>query len=495
MNDIDNEGEFVWTDGSSYSYTGGWDDGQPQKDKYNCKKKKIAGVIKHGKKKCKYRHEDGVYWSSSGWHDAKTSESHQALCANPNLEFDGESDSSSFMETIDSISCIEANRGPLKQCQDFAFTTDNFGNSNIGYTQFTCDGAQELAGFNNSAWLLAGIIFKDDSGTLDSVIGVKCCLIPGTIYNYDDQTRPQDPSHITAYGNENVQLSSNSYNSNFYGMKNIVRGSGQAVQGFTFNSISDYEPSGCNLAGASSVSDNDHCMNNRVGMVNYENVIATEEGVTPNIDVSVFECGDGCDASISNECSDEYNQDINSNDNAYNGGPNPFVEKFECSNINYTQAIMTDYKKCYPYPVYPALFYDYDVELHREMIVLQLNPYTTAMSQAMLKLWQTIFIIIIIKQFIFPIYFKLEEEIASNCCEAIRLRRVVQVEVAKELTTKQLDAMRTLHANSLSPFPMSPSMSTPITNDNNKGFGNEYKQSLRSRSTSTSFESFKLDNA
>ena len=174
-------------------------------------------------------------------------------------------------------------------------------------------------------------------------------------------------------------------------------------------------------------------MNNRVGSVDYESIVKTPEGVTPNIDTTVFECGDGCHPDFTNECEAEYSND--------NPQPNPFVAKFECKNINFTYAIMDEYKKCYTYPVFAALFYDYDAYLHQVAIVQQLNPHTNAIGNAILKFLQTLFIIVLIKVYVFPFYFKLEQEIASSCCDAIRLKRVVQVEVAQQITTKQMKKM------------------------------------------------------
>ena len=337
----------------------------------------------------------------------------------------------SVKETMSGLSCIEANRGPLKQCQQFLFEDIDFGDdANAAYQEFTCEGADTLSGYDDGAWFMNGLIFEDESGSIDSIIGISCCLIPGTVYSGNTELVPESPKHIDPYGSIDVTASGN-YGNNFYGIKSIVRGGEQSIQGFIFDSISDYEPSGCALDGSNG--NGDYCNSNRVGGVNYETIVQTEDGVTPNINTNVFECGDGCHYDYTSECESEYNADDPS--------PNPFVAKFECSNINFTYAIMDEYKKCYTYPVFPALFYDYDSELHRIAIVEQLDPYTTAIGESVLKFWQTIFIIIVIKVFVFPLYFKLEEEIASSCCDAIRLKRIVQVEVAKELTVKQIKKM------------------------------------------------------
>ena len=473
LNDYANEADFIWSDGTSYDYYN-WESGEPRSGTKTCKR--FLGVFK---KKCTThgKNDDAVWWTRDGWDDRDgSSESALPLCANPNINFGGIDSMSSFMETIDSVSCIQANRGPIKECQDFYFSNVNFGddNSNAPYNKFNCENAQSISGFDGSAWFLSGLLFEDDSGLLSSVIGVRCCLIPGTVYNYDsNDTVPDFPGHIDAYGDTDVEINNlDDYLNDFFGISSITRGSEQSVQGFTFRSISDYIPNSCSLDNSNGNAD--YCMSNRVGIVDYENIIETEDGIKPNIDISKFECGDGCDPDITNECSNEYIEDNALN----NGNVNPFVQEFECSNINYTKAIMDKYSKCFIYPVYPALFYDYDVDLHRQMIVLQFDPYMEAMGSAMLKLWQTVFIIIFIKVFVFPIYFRIEEEISSKCCDAIRLKRVVQVEVAKELTVAQLDAL-----NAKSPFivPMSPGAQPQAQPKDSKG---NNKTRLRSNSVS-----------
>ena len=427
LNDIANENKYKWKDGSQFDYHN-WARGEPENDEYCCDQRLIYcwGYCYHGK------NSDGVVWvKDQGWKDLRALSWMKFVCNNPDIRFKGIDDASSIKETIDSLTCIEANRGPLTQCQEFLFENIDFGDdSNGAYQSFNCEGASTLSGYNNAAWFMNGIVFKHNSGTIDSISGIICCLIPGTIYNGDNENVPQSPQHIDAFGSIDVTSSGN-YDNNFYGIKNIVRGGKQSIQGFTFDSISDNRPQGCAMDGSNGKAD--YCMNNRVGIVDYESIVETEDGITPNIDTSVFECGDGCDPLYTSECEAEYNQD--------NPQPNPFVAKFECKNINFTYAIMNEYKKCSTYPVFAALFYDYHSELHQLAIVQQLNPHTKAIGNAVLKFLQTIFIIIIIKLFLFPLYFKLEEEIASSCCDAIRLKRIVQVEVAKELTAKQIKKM------------------------------------------------------
>ena len=446
LNDMANERTYRWTDGTSYNYQN-WASGQPDHHSYCCERSCIRIVFEIFCWCSRYGNygdpRDGVRWNTYGWSVDFTSNGYRHVCFNPDINYNGINQMSSFKNTIDELECIQPNRGPLKHCQTFIFNSMNFGdNINSGYQLFECEGASIYSGYDNNgkngAWLLNGIIFSDNSGTLNSVIGLSCCLIPGTIYSNTDYNNgeiiPQSPHHIDAYGSTSAVANSGDYSNNFYGIRGIIRGSEESIQGIAFDSISDYIPNGCALDGSLSSNDYTYCMNNRLDNVDYENIVSTPtEGITPNIDTSIFECNEGCNPNITSECEYEYNND--------NPQPNPFVAKFECKNINFTYAIMEKYEKCYTYSVFPALFYDYHSELHRELIVSQLDPYINAIGNAVLKLWQTIFIILLIKMFVFPFYFKLEEEIASSCCDAIRLKRVVQVEVAKELTVKQIKKM------------------------------------------------------
>ena len=92
---------------------------------------------------------------------------------------------------------------------------------------------------------------------------------------------------------------------------------------------------------------------------------------------------------------------------------------------------MEKYFQCKTYPVFPALFYDYDSEKHANMIVEQLNPYKEALAGCVTKFWITFFIWFLSKTFFVPMFFRIEEAMAEKCCDAIRLKRVVKVEVAK----------------------------------------------------------------
>jgi len=161
-----------------------------------------------------------------------------------------------------------------------------------------------------------------------------------------------------------------------------------------------------------------------------------------HINVDVFECGDGCDPSVSNECINEYIEDMFWSwfFNFYGDferRPNAFVEKFACSNIDFQEAIIGDYNQCRAYPVFPALFYDYDSILHQQMIVDQLSPYTQAIGSCIVKLFEVFFIWFFIKALIFPFYFALTEAIASHCCDAIRQRKVVEIDLATVLKVKK----------------------------------------------------------
>ena len=177
------------------------------------------------------------------------------------------------------------------------------------------------------------------------------------------------------------------------------------------------------------------CANRNLGqIVDYESIVSTKGEdlwfLYPEINTTAFVCDSGCDPNVSPICEDAYKYDIESN-TINEGQPNPFVQEFECTNINFEEAIMPKYYQCKTYPVFPALFYDYDSERHEAMIVEQLNPYRDALSGCVTKFFITLFIWFLTKTCFFPIFFRFEESIAERCCDAIRLRRVVEVDVAR----------------------------------------------------------------
>ena len=51
------------------------------------------------------------------------------------------------METIKSSECVEANRGPLTQCQQFPFLATSFGNDSASYQSFTYENAYVKSGY------------------------------------------------------------------------------------------------------------------------------------------------------------------------------------------------------------------------------------------------------------------------------------------------------------------------------------------------------------
>eukprot|EP01083_Nonionella_stella_P299236 1015583_1 len=421
LNDISNERIYAWTDGSSVDYTNYiW---RQMQNERKCRwKRKI-----HGIKFCLGAYHDGVetdgiLWTTHGWFDVSIHTHLPFLCKNPNVNFEGIAHLSSFMHSIDSIQCVEANRGPFLGCNDFIFSQYLFGDNN-GPLSFSCTNAAALSGYNNTAWFLNGFIFSSDSGLLSSLKGIRCCYIPGTIFNINNQyLQPQSPSHLDTYG-ETVIVSNNSYEQ--LGIKSIHRGSDQSIAGFMFDSISDYIPRGCSTG--SSVD----CMMNRVDIVDYESFTSEKlnDNITANINTEQLICDEGCDANVTQQCATEYQQDMDQN----NGNPNPFVTKFQCDNINFTAAVMDEYEQCEVYPVYPALFYDYDSEMHEAMVSDQLSPYVKAFGRCVIKLWHSFFIWITLKAFVFPLYWMISTFCADKCCAAVRKRHVAKVELVLKL--------------------------------------------------------------
>ena len=71
------------------------------------------------------------------------------------------------------------------------------------------------------------------------MVGIKCCYVPGTVYDFDEYINPESVSNIPVYGETIV--SSNDHENKF-GIKNIKRGSWNNIQGFTYDSISWFWP-------------------------------------------------------------------------------------------------------------------------------------------------------------------------------------------------------------------------------------------------------------
>ena len=434
FNDIENEKNYVWTDGTKNIYDGFiYDDWK--ENIYVC-----DHVIYEYFGYCPFWYEDDYYHgdphdgvclesngSRHGWNDINENTILTYIGVNPDIMYAKYHSQTSFMESIESIDCVEANRGYFVTCMDFEFGQDlTFGDELYSPLEtFICDGANQVTGYNNGAWLLNGLLFGDNNGTLDSLIGVSCCLLPGTVYKDSQQVYPEN-EHISPY--ETITVEAKNSQSEI-GIRSIERGAVQSVRGFNYDCIEDYQPIGCNTQ---VVPD---CSQNNIGqIVDYEGVTATDgRQLKPEIEVNTFECGDGCNPNITSQCSNAYYYDTLNN----NGQANPFNEKFECSNINYTLAVMDNYKQCNVYPVFAAMFYDYDSELHREMLVEQLTPYSEALAQCVIKLLQTFFVWLILMFVVFPLYFRIEEEVASRCCDAIRLNRVVQVAVAERLVNDE----------------------------------------------------------
>ena len=118
-------------------------------------------------------------------------------------------------------------------------------------------------------------------------------------------------------------------------------------------------------------------------------------------------------------------------------GTKSITTKFECDNIEFKEAIIDEYQQCEVYPVYPALFYDYDADKHEQMVIEQLSPYLTAFGVCIIKLWHTFFIWIILKKIIFPLYFVLSTFLADKCCHGIRKNHFAKIHLTLKLNEQQ----------------------------------------------------------
>eukprot|EP01083_Nonionella_stella_P080186 220207_1 len=425
LNDIQNEKSYVWTDDSTRDYN------NMIHSKFQNERKCRYSLKIAGKRFCFGAYHDGeetdaIVWTKDGWHDVNIDNLQPFLCRNPNVNFGGIESSSSFMHSIESIDCVEANRGPFSGCAEFTFSDLLFGDNN-GPTTFWCEDAVTQAGYEGAGWFLNGFVFSDKSGNLSALIAIRCCYVPGTVHQENDYLNPQYPSNLDVYG-ERV-ISADDIN-NKIGIKAIQRGSDQSISGFVFDSIADYTAKGCTTGNSVD------CMASRVGIVDYESFHSEklDENTTANINLSKLICDEGCHPNISSECLGEYTEDMNTN----NGFCNPFVTKFQCDNINFTVAAMDEYEQCEVYPVYTALFYDYDSALHLQMIQDQLSPYVDAFGDCMIALWHTFFIWFIMKAIVFPFYFAISEFIADICCRAVRKKHFAKIELVLKLNDDSL---------------------------------------------------------
>lgn len=386
------------------------------------------------------------WYGNTWWNDGRHDDSFQITCWNPNVLFQGHELTSGLSQSIESLDCVQANRGPFLSCQTFEFDID-FGINENDVRYFDCTNAASQSGFgDDAAWFVNGFVFSDDSGTMSSLTGLHCCIVPGTVYL---QTTDIIPG---GYANIDARASSSEYSSTDtiyrFGIRGLYHGWKDSIRSFVFDGIQDYTSIGCNLGDAT------WCQTNRINYVNYyieheDNDAAEKIIIDPLINTKVFECGDGCDPDITTECASEYYEDkLNNNDE-----PNPFVQKYECTNINFTEAIIEKYHQCRTYPLFAALFYDYDSELHRIMIVNQLTPYTNAIGDCVIRLLNTFLIWFLIKFVFYPAYFKITESLASSCCDAIRLRKVVEVDVAtkRKQSDFNIDATQLRVGNDSSP--------------------------------------------
>ena len=357
------------------------------------------------------------------------------------MQFNGVAYASSLSDSIKSMTCAKANRGPFLSCFDVYFSGDgkDFGDYKTWDTEFDCDTAANAAkasdqsGYGeNAAWFLNGFIFSDTNGYMSSLTGFVCCNIPGTVYG-DAAVYTPSSDVLTYVDAVNANYYYGSWTGTIMGVENVKHGVRNGIDYIKYRSIKDYDPQSCSGDGYA------NCETERIHFVDYY-VEHTRDGevlsIEPEIDTSVFECVDGCDPTITPDCASEYSQDTTQS----GGSPNPFVEKFQCKNINFTEAIIDRYHQCRTYPVYPALFYDYSSEEHRLMIVEQLTPYTNAIGECVIRLYYTLFIWAFTKAVIMPAYFNTTEAIASHCCDAVRLVKVVEVQVAtkqKHLVVEQ----------------------------------------------------------
>eukprot|EP01084_Bolivina_argentea_P126544 224043_1 len=425
LNDAKHEQNYVWRDGSSLDFTA-WTQGAPENIEY-CKKHFIdIGNIQLFCQEHGYNgdSEDGIIWSKNGWDDYSIHSQFSWLCKNPDVNFQGIEQRSSFIHSIKSIQCVSTKRASFVSCQDFEFTDQLFGNHKLNSLQFMCQNASKyVSGYSNSAWFLQGFIFADTTGKLSDLIGIKCCYISGTVYNNNEYENPESISNIPIYGHTTIASNDNQHK---FAIKNILRGGWNNIQGFTFDGITDYETQSCA---------DDYCKTSRVQIVDYE-IFTDREGImTPNINTDQLVCKEGCDPMLTTQCINEYEEDTINN----HGNANPFTSKFKCSNINFTQAIMDSYEQCEIYPVYPALFYDYDSQKHEEMVIHQLSPYLDAFGSAVIKLWHTFFIFIILKMIVFPLYFIISQIFADKCCNAIRKRNIAKVNLTLKLNDQQYE--------------------------------------------------------
>ena len=143
LNDLANEEQYVWSDGTTTNYfdwqTENLKPDAPENNKYCKKKHWLFGNCEkweyHGEK------SDSIQINEYGWDDQDDDKEKQWLCKNPNVNFNGEENSTSFRNAITYIDCVQANRGPFLQCQEFTWDDISFGDViNAPYKTFNCEG-------------------------------------------------------------------------------------------------------------------------------------------------------------------------------------------------------------------------------------------------------------------------------------------------------------------------------------------------------------------
>ena len=300
-------------------------------------------------------------------------------------------------------------------CFFFRCTGSGFSDFGSGVKAYNCtDLATKYSGYGDDAtWFFQGFQFSNDKGKLSSLEGVYCCNMAGTEFGYREKNSPEWPTYMDAYLKEqNITSDDDStFDTNeARGIKSINRGSLFSVQGFMYRNIRDWTPNGCNYK----LSYNESCDYTTVITPDYEEIyIESLNGsgtiVYPEINTDEFTC---------DECGDNDICDIIGNEDNSNT-TNPFHLKFSCDNIEFSEAIIDSYKKCTVYPVYPALFYDYDSVKHGEAVIDQLDDYYFAFGSCVIKLWHVFFIFIGFRVFV-KYYLLISELIAHYLCHAIR---------------------------------------------------------------------------
>eukprot|EP01083_Nonionella_stella_P218463 783386_1 len=397
LNDIADEMTYVWNDGADYVYHN-WADGQPDHSIH-----------------MQWTNNQATEWDSSGavedavyidpldghWYYADGSDEMFASCLNPNTM---SISSAQLIHLFDSIQCVQLNRAPLEPCSEFMFDAHLFTQTNH---EFVCEMAANASGYgDNAAWFLQGFTFQmsdlDDQKDLSALIALRCCLVSGTVFN--NETQPKSVMPLEGPINvmdSNIEITSS--NTDDIGIRSVVRGDANSIDGFIFESIKDYVPR--NGAQQEGIHFDDY------------------EAFGAQINIDKMQCKEGCDPSFTSECSDQFDL----------SGKNPFVCQFECDNMNYTRAMKDGYHECEISPIFVAYFYDYDKDKHKDMVIEQLTPYYESCGTFLGKITSIIWIFVAVK-ILFQIYYWVSQAVADKCCEGVFKRHQVVVKLLEDVT-------------------------------------------------------------